>query len=161
MNRHSWRCPSKITGPAHPAHNLPIQGGPGASFQGNIAPGISPTPSANAEVQLEAVLTTCVCGRSCRGRRGLAAHQRSCRVYNDLLRGPTSCSNNTAGRDLSEETFTNSTVDKDSTCDAGGADERTRNSIPELKLRPDLRLPKSNSACKNVTRSFTFISRTG
>ena len=29
-------------------------------------------------------LTTCVCGRQCKGRRGLAAHQRTCRSFRDL-----------------------------------------------------------------------------
>src|ERR1044072_8325468 len=83
VGRHVWRCPARITGSAHPAHNLPVQGAPDTSFQGPIAAGVVPTHTEDDCLATE--LTTCVCGKQCKGRRGFAAHQRTCRAFRDLV----------------------------------------------------------------------------
>src|ERR1700759_5215542 len=67
LGRHVWRCPARITGSAHPASNLPVQGAPDASFQGPVAAGVVPTHTEGSCLATD--LTTCVCGRQCRGRR--------------------------------------------------------------------------------------------
>ena len=85
VGRHIWRCPARITSSAHPAQSFSVQGAPDTSFQGPIAAGIAPTHAENAGLASE--LTTCVCGRQCKGRRSLAAHQRTCRSFRDLLSG--------------------------------------------------------------------------
>ena len=51
-------------------------------------PSLRPRQPANHDTGgLPAELVTCTCGRLCNGRRGLAAHQRGCQVYNAFAGG--------------------------------------------------------------------------
>src|SRR2546425_2459701 len=86
LGRHTWRCQSRVTGPAHPAHRLPVQGGLDMVFEGQIDAGLLVNSSGDEGGSgLSTDLRTCVCGKMCKGRRGLSAHQRSCRAFHDLL----------------------------------------------------------------------------
>ena len=107
LGRHTWRCQSRITGPAHPAHNFPVQGGSSTSFQGSVAAGVVPNVSDVTGSQVAVELVTCVCGRECKGRRGLVAHQRTCRAFHDLLEGPTGNTDTTQTRTSNHQSYTN------------------------------------------------------
>jgi hypothetical protein len=78
LGRHTWRCPAKSTSSQSTViqptrlDNTPIH----KSDVNNAVP-ISPTP--------EDDLISCVCGRRCKGRRGLTMHQRSCKTSRQTL----------------------------------------------------------------------------
>jgi len=86
LMRHRWRCLSRITSSAPPRqhsprdHYVPPSNGPSAKPSAGLASAGLETTTA-----LDPALESCICGRRCKGRRGLAAHQRACRVYRDLL----------------------------------------------------------------------------
>jgi hypothetical protein len=141
VRRHIWRCPSRITGSAHPAHNMPVQGGPETIFQGEIAAGV--VPSISGDDHLATELTTCVCGRLCKGRRGLVAHQRTCRAFRDLLSGPRSDDNPPT------TTTDESVADTASTNVSHPAGIR----LPPVTLLPGVRLPRTDDEWR-MSNSF-------
>ena len=82
LNRHIWRCQSRITDTASAKQASTAPSFPTCSNDDNT--GRSTLNQASIP-PLASDLETCVCGKRCKGRRGLAAHQRSCRAYKDLI----------------------------------------------------------------------------
>jgi Reverse transcriptase (RNA-dependent DNA polymerase) len=143
VNRHSWRCQSRITGSAQPITNSMLQGGQNGSFQGPIAAGIVPhlnDPTAE-NVGIAQELTTCMCGKQCKGRRGLVAHQRSCRAFHDLLSGPSVKQPQTAGSISSCLSKPQGSLDRS---DCPQPSEVT-NANQRPSLIPGLKLPRTTS----------------
>ena len=80
LGRHVWRCKARVTSVNYPlsisatppsattAHGIPQMGIP-----------LMLPPTAKDGV-------VCVCGRACKGRRGLTAHHRSCEFFKRLIR---------------------------------------------------------------------------
>ena len=82
LGRHIWRCPARVTSQAsvHSSHvplQSPVISPPTVAPSGALV--FSPPPNSDDE--------TCVCGRRCKGRRGLKAHQRACGIFKSLLQG--------------------------------------------------------------------------
>ena len=84
LGRHVWRCKARVTSHALPLHasNSPTPGAPPDTTTRNPPPGAPPIPSLAQDTDAQ-----CPCGRTCKGRRGLKAHQRSCGFFKSLIRG--------------------------------------------------------------------------
>ena len=85
LGRHVWRCAARVTSHGTP----PLRDSPQATQR---AQGPSSHNSAAAQLEItEGVSSgaadeeTCMCGRKCKGRRGLRAHQRACGMLKNLL----------------------------------------------------------------------------
>ncbi len=69
LGRHTWRCTSRIT-----------------STETNVTPETTNSDtlikSWNENQTVEEI--RCICGKICKGRRGLKAHKRSCKTTSDL-----------------------------------------------------------------------------
>ena len=84
IGRHVWRCKARVTSSARPlqagatpiADSPPLQADPRAG----LPPVLPAPPDAPEDVQ-------CPCGRQCKGRKGLKAHQRSCAFFKTLVQG--------------------------------------------------------------------------
>lgn len=133
LGRHTWRCPARITGSAHPAHNSPVQGVPVTNFQGPIAAGVLPTQTDNGTLAIE--LTTCVCGRQCKGRRGLTSHQRTCRAFRDLV----NCQHGNINVNPNDDLNVNSSPREASQSSA----DNEQSSRPSEKLLAGVKLPRT------------------
>src|SRR2546425_3033638 len=86
LGRHAWRCRARITG-----------GGEAIPAQAVITTPSSP-PSLNTQSlsgghSPSSPEWKCVCGRVCRGRRGLRSHQRACRAFAALSSGLSEVNN--------------------------------------------------------------------
>ena len=78
LGRHVWRCKARVT-----SVNYPLPTPPSATTAHGI-------PQTGIPLVLPPIATddvVCVCGRACKGRRGLTAHQRSCEFFKRLTRG--------------------------------------------------------------------------
>ena len=82
LGRHTWRCRARRTSstPASTTDSIADGNNINNGHSGNTS--YLPMSSQN---QANVVFLKCSCGRSCKGRRGLRAHQRSCAVHNTLL----------------------------------------------------------------------------
>ena len=79
INRHTWRCKARITSSVNNITSAPqvSMTSPISLQTGNL---VMAAPKASDE--------TCVCGRKCKGRRGLKVHQRACGAYRQLGKTP-------------------------------------------------------------------------
>ena len=89
LGRHIWRCQSKLTSAdtinihtsnppllhANAVHNSPV-----------APPPVLPIAQVNDDEEENTVWVVCHCGRRCKGRRGLRAHQRHCVSMDNLLK---------------------------------------------------------------------------
>ena len=80
LGRHSWRCTQKTTS------NININN-VSSNVKSNIkiSPNIYNSNSTNDyTINMVNNLITCCCGKSCKGRKGLLMHQRSCKMHKSL-----------------------------------------------------------------------------
>ena len=85
LGRHAWRCTARVTSSARPLHAVdpPLMD---PTAQHHAPPPVDPPiPPPQGPDAPEDVL--CPCGRHCKGRRGLKAHQRSCGFFKTLVQG--------------------------------------------------------------------------
>src|SRR6267154_1314860 len=86
LARHTWRCRARITGGGHaipPQAPVATPSSPSSLNGESLSGGHSPSSSE----------WKCVCGRVCRGRRGLRSHQRACRTFAALSSGLSEINN--------------------------------------------------------------------
>ena len=89
LNRHLWRCKGRVTSSqkeepsAVPLTESQVQ-------RHNIDRSIN-IPAAAPDTE---ELLSCVCGKQCKGRRGLRSHQRACKVHSTLSTQSTNENNN-------------------------------------------------------------------
>lgn len=67
LGRHTWRCTSRVTSTSS------IHGTPAVPTANN-------TIAATGQPCNPTIVINCICGKACKGRRGLKAHQRSCKT---------------------------------------------------------------------------------
>ena len=80
LGSHQWRCKGRITS-SIPAPIGPIDDPmPSTGKTTTVLNSLTPMN----EPILETPLIKCVCGRLCKGRRGLRAHQRCCQMHKTL-----------------------------------------------------------------------------
>lgn len=80
LGRHIWRCRARITGgglTTPPLAPTPMPSSPPSLNTMSMIGGTDPSPGE----------WKCVCGRVCKGRRGLRSHQRACRTFATLSSG--------------------------------------------------------------------------
>jgi len=84
LGRHVWRCKARVTSHALPLHAsfTPTPGAPSDTTTRNPPPGAPPVPPPAQDTDAQ-----CPCGRTCKGKRGLKAHHRSCGFFKSLIRG--------------------------------------------------------------------------
>ena len=153
IGRHLWRCPSRVTGPAQPQRNLAVQGEFENSYQGNIAASLTASTNDPAVNTLNAELITCSCGRLCKGRRGLVAHQRTCRMHKDFLEDPTGSAadrKNPSERDNGDREKN----DNRTNLNPYNANEMPNDSAINSKTIPGLLLPKTDYDGRRRMLSF-------
>ena len=80
LGHHVCRCKARVTSSASLGNSLPLPSNQNSlstdAVQGALVLADAP--------QLDEI---CTCGRKCKGRRGLKAHQRSCGVFKGLIEG--------------------------------------------------------------------------
>ena len=76
LGRHSWRCPAKATASVV---NRPTPLDDHCIQSTDVNQVVKSTP-----VQSDIIQVQCVCGKLCKGRRGLAMHRRSCKMANSV-----------------------------------------------------------------------------
>ena len=129
LGRHTWRCKARVTSAAYPGNILssPPMTRPTSGIPQPGIPLIPPNTATNDVL--------CVCGRTCKGRRGLTAHQRSCEFYKRLTRG-----------DLLSHLPSDSATPPDVTPPPDDNDHLPRSPPPqhsEVNIKPGVRLPKT------------------
>ena len=89
LGRHVWRCCARVTSSVQSKPSVAV---PTVGNQPNTVNSL-PDTSTGSAVPINNIDTPdveeCVCGRRCKGRRGLKAHQRSCGFYKSITRGET------------------------------------------------------------------------
>ena len=150
LGRHIWRCPSKGTAiessteQLHPAINIHEDRTTGVlNTRGPTSlPPLPSSPTAHSAGSNEQVdWHVCHCGRRCKGRRGLRAHQRHCKTMDTLL----------------DE---NPSIDRvafniDTTFDMDDGRSHSSNQVyPDLTAVPGLRLPKTKAAWEEAHAYF-------
>jgi len=86
LARHHWRCKARVTSSAESTRQHSLQQRVNQSISpatlSSQAASVTPPTTSHQPTQDSIV---CSCGRACKGRRGLAAHQRTCTVHQALL----------------------------------------------------------------------------
>ena len=85
LGRHAWRCKARVTSSARPVQAVDTPPIHAAAQSHAPTPGDPPLPLPTGLNEPEDTL--CPCGRHCKGRRGLKAHQRSCGFFKSLVEG--------------------------------------------------------------------------
>ena len=141
LGRHTWRCRARRTS-STPASTSGPTVNEGNINNGRPDPGnTSYLPTAPPGQETVAFIK-CSCGRSCKGRRGLRAHQRSCTVHESLSK--ISEHNDPIidhGHDPVDFDHSDS-LDGDTNTNLG---ESVGNENMEVHYRPGLKLPKTTS----------------
>ena len=84
LGRHRWRCTGpkgRFTSAVHTAPNEDHRINMVQVQPGNNTTNVNPAPK--CQISSDGLIK-CVCGRSCKGRRGLSAHQRCCKAAQSL-----------------------------------------------------------------------------
>ena len=89
LGRHVWRCKARVTSSARPLPSTDTPPTGPSSSAGTLqapiplplVPPIHPLASDTSDD------VHCPCGRLCKGRRGLKAHQRACGFFKSLVQG--------------------------------------------------------------------------
>ena len=153
LGRHSWRCKARITS----AVNDQRYSSYNANFSGNNASSNGLNNNKNqitTNTDTQILYVKCVCGKLCKGRRGLTAHQRSCKVFRDIGKAVNGIKKvdvyqaGSASHDHEE-------------CDPAGRTESapSNNSnapIPTLEKLPGIKLPKTSSEWSEANLYFTL-----
>ena len=89
VGRHEWRCKGRITSAAS-SSNIGLLDLPNARADSANNSPVLDQHSVCVIAPIDTDYQTCVCGKVCKGRRGLKAHHRSCKAYESLQ---THCTN--------------------------------------------------------------------
>jgi len=91
IGRHTWRCKARVTSSAvSPMFTQPTVNGATADIH---ADDVVHRQSSVPLLINETEESKCVCGRHCKGRRDLKAHQRSCARFKTVLNKDFSAAN--------------------------------------------------------------------
>ena len=144
IGRHVWRCPARSTSAQATRPTSPPDG-PGVqpSVSSIAAPVIPPIPIEQLK---------CVCGRMCKGRRGLTAHKRSCKIISAIDLGSSQLLS-TCDATLVPNILLNTNSTTASSLTSITSSQRRDNPIPPspdlqdppLPTLAGIRLPKSSS----------------
>ena len=124
LGRHTWRCKSRITSSDNNSFR-PYDNGNGSAIN-------NASNFANENnIPINRGNLNCVCGKVCKGKRGLKSHQRSCRTIRDL--GLEHIGRDPAQGDATEE------------AEGGGESASDEDSLrdQDAKKLPGLKLPKT------------------
>ena len=152
LARHTWRCTSRITSSAYVGPVAPVHAAIDKDRSDNIS-------SANGVATLLPTDTiNCVCGRACKGRRGLKAHQRSCKNFNTLGASATNELSNGGSGEV-EECVGGRVIDEEegrSHVLAGGDENNAsvKQSPTVFNVLPGLKLPKPVSGWEEANLYF-------
>ena len=140
IGRHTWRCKARVTS----SEGIPLRTTPTAPVVDLTASAVNKTCEQPANVGLDE--DTCACGRRCKGRRGLKAHQRSCALFKTLL-----------NKDYTQGVHDETVPTDSSTTDS--PDNKNENMcIADMEIKPGIRLPKSPSRWPKQMHTFDRYS---
>lgn len=155
LGRHQWRCQSRGATASDPPPSPTEQHGYSAqephvnqSTLNINQPDLSNDHQRAVRADNTTVWLACHCGRLCKGRRGLRAHQRSCRALACLLGNNNSVGSDRIAFELSGEDHQPDGIPiSESNLDLGSEFTADRNSICENSVRsvnrPGLKLPST------------------
>ena len=154
LGRHTWRCRARRTSTA------PVPTVDSTVNEDNINNGrpgnhsILPTVSQNQD---NVAYVKCSCGRLCKGRRGLRAHQRSCAIHESLSKINDSDSDNshhTADVNHFDSADGSSFADP---INEFNIDMSENNENTHAQYKPGIKLPKTSSDWAMANAYFQSI----
>lgn len=156
LGRHLWRCKARVTSSASVAPTTPVLSPQGGS---KLPDGVHGEPNNSAPTN---DTETCACGRKCKGRRGLKAHQRACGFFKSLVAGnilvqpPTGPMSPVV--DLSPPTAAPSPLTLNSPSTSHSTSSPT---LINFDVKPGLKLPKNKERWAEANSYFhgLFASR--
>ena len=128
IGRHTWRCPARITSATTNTPNVSPD-----SFTTSQETIVNKPITLPADINESQQLIRCACGKECKGRRGLKAHQRNCKI-SKLIHEECANIEDLTGDRRQEEEEPQQTDEAGTNSTFIGTDGTTPNALPGIKL---------------------------